>query len=113
MTAKMQQKIDRSEDNMANRTENDKKSNAKTGTPHDATIKSYVRTFENYKTMLQINIMDYDTETELDGVKYSIVDSKGEIVQEAVSIHGNNVLIRGAESRRNLSDQGDKGKRRI
>lgn len=85
----------RSEDNMANRTENDRKSNAKTGTPHDATIKSYVRTFENYKTMLQINIMDYDTETELDGVKYSIVDSKGEIVQEAVSIHGNNVLIRG------------------
>ena len=85
----------RSEDNMANRTENDKKSNAKTDTPHDATIKSYVRTFENYKTMLQINIMDYDTETELDGVKYSIVDSKGEIVQEAVSIHGNNVLIRG------------------
>lgn len=85
----------RSEDNMANRTENDKKSNAKTGTQHDATIKSYVRTFENYKTMLQINIMDYDTETELDGVKYSIVDSKGEIVQEAVSIHGNNVLIRG------------------
>ena len=84
-----------SEDNMANRTENDRKSNAKTGTPHDATIKSYVRTFENYKTMLQINIMDYDTETELDGVKYSIVDSKGEIVQEAVSIHGNNVLIRG------------------
>lgn len=60
-----------------------------------ATIKSYVRTFENYKTMLQINIMDYDTETELDGVKYSIVDSKDEIVQEAVSIHGNNVLIRG------------------
>ena len=86
---------DRSEDNMANRTENDKKSNAKTDTQHDATIKSYVRTFENYKTMLQINIMDYDTETELDGVKYSIVDSKGEIVQEAVSIHGNNVLIRG------------------
>ena len=43
----------RSEDNMANRTENDRKSNAKTGTPHDATIKSYVRTFENYKTMLQ------------------------------------------------------------
>ena len=85
----------RSEDNMANRTENDKKSNAKTDTQHDATIKSYVRTFENYKTMLQINIMDYDTETELDGVKYSIVDSKGEIVQEAVSIHGNNVLIRG------------------
>ena len=85
----------RSEDNMANRTENDRKSNAKTGTPHDATIKSYVRMFENYKTMLQINIMDYDTETELDGVKYSIVDSKGEIVQEAVSIHGNNVLIRG------------------
>ena len=85
----------RSEDNMANRTENDKKSNAKTDTPHDATIKSYVRTFENYKTMLQINIMDYDTETELDGVKYSIVDSKSEIVQEAVSIHGNNVLIRG------------------
>ena len=85
----------RSEDNMANRTENDRKSNAKTGTPHDATTKSYVRTFENYKTMLQINIMDYDTETELDGVKYSIVDSKGEIVQEAVSIHGNNVLIRG------------------
>lgn len=85
----------RSEDNMANRTENDRKSNAKTGTPHDATIKSYVRTFENYKTMLQINIMDYDTETELDGVKYSIVDSKSEIVQEAVSIHGNNVLIRG------------------
>ena len=85
----------RSEDNMANRTENGRKSNAKTGTPHDATIKSYVRTFENYKTMLQINIMDYDTETELDGVKYSIVDSKGEIVQEAVSIHGNNVLIRG------------------
>ena len=41
----------RSEDNMANRTENDRKSNAKTGTPHDATIKSYVRTFENYKTM--------------------------------------------------------------
>lgn len=32
--------------------------------------------------MLQINIMDYDTETELDGVKYSIVDSKGEIVQK-------------------------------
>ena len=85
----------RSEDNMANRTENDRKSNAKTDTQHDATIKSYVRTFENYKTMLQINIMDYDTETELDGVKYSIVDSKGEIVQEAVSIHGNNVLIRG------------------
>ncbi len=85
----------RSEDNMANRTENDKKSNAKTGTQHDATIKSYVRTFENYKTMLQINIMDYDTETELDGVKYRIVDAKGEIVQEAVSIHGNNVLVRG------------------
>ena len=85
----------RSEDNMANRTENDKKSNAKTDTQHDATIKSYVRTFENYKTMLQINIMDHDTETELDGVKYSIVDSKGEIVQGAVSIHGNNVLIRG------------------
>ena len=85
----------RSEDNMANRTENDKKSNAKTGTQHDATIKAYVRTFENYKTMLQINIMDYDTETELDGVKYSIVDANGEIVQEAVSIHGNNVLVRG------------------
>ena len=75
---------------------NDKKSNAKTDT-HRMMLqsKSYVRTFENYKTMLQINIMDYDTETELDGVKYSIVDSKGEIVQEAVSIHGNNVLIRG------------------
>ena len=85
----------RSEDNMANRTENEKKSNAKTGTQHDATIKSYVRTFENYKTMLQINIMDYDTETELDGVKYRIVDAKGEIVQEAVSVHGNNVLVRG------------------
>ena len=72
---------------------------------------NHKRTFENYKTMLQINIMDYDTETELDGVKYSIVDSKGEIVQqEAVSIHGNNVLIRGLKSRRNLSDQETKAR---
>lgn len=85
----------RSEDDMVIRTENTRRSDAKTGTQHDVTIRSYVRTFENYKTMLQINIMDYDTEKELDGAKYRIVDAKGAIVQEAVSVHGNNVLIRG------------------
>lgn len=56
--------------------------------------------------MLQINIMDYDTETELDGVKYSIVDSKGEIVQEASVYMGNNVLIRGLKVREKLIRSG-------
>lgn len=54
--------------------------------------------FENQQTMLQINIMDYDTEVELDGASFSILDEKGNEYSSCVSVHGANRILYGLET---------------
>ena len=57
--------------------------------------KRYETVFENRKTILQVNIMDYDTEVELDGVVFSVQDADGNVLCRQVSVHNGNVWIRG------------------
>ncbi len=57
--------------------------------------KNYQTVFENRKTMLQVNFMDYDTEVELDGVTFRILDADGNTVSSQVSVHNGNTWIRG------------------
>lgn len=53
--------------------------------------------FENQQTLLQINLMDYDTEEELDGASLVLLDEEGKTIQSIVTVHEGNALIRGLE----------------
>lgn len=57
----------------------------------------FTEVFQNHKTMLQVNFMDYETEVELDDVHFSVLDEDGGTVCSEISVHNNNIWIRGLE----------------
>ncbi|MCD7955845.1 MAG: DUF5979 domain-containing protein [Lachnospiraceae bacterium] len=52
-------------------------------------------TVDNYITRVVVNLMDYDTEVELDGAMFQILDEEGDVVAEFASANGANTVIRG------------------
>lgn len=65
--------------------------------PDNGEILKFTEVFTNYRTMLQVNFMDYETEVELDDVCFSILDEAGNTVCKESSVHDKNVLIRGLQ----------------
>lgn len=55
----------------------------------------YKLAFKNEQTKVMVSFMDYNTEVELDGVIYEIVDADGNVVAELTSENGNNTIVRG------------------
>lgn len=54
-------------------------------------------TVDNYITRVVVNLMDYDTEVELDDAEFQILDEDGNVVAEFTSANGANTVIRGLE----------------
>lgn len=54
-------------------------------------------TVKNMQTKLQINLMDYFTEAELDGAQISVMDEDGNSFTTILTVHDNNTVIRGLE----------------
>lgn len=52
-------------------------------------------TYENGVSRVQINLMDYYTEVELEGARLQVIDSEGNPVETIRSSHGDNAVIRG------------------
>ena len=53
--------------------------------------------FKNYPAQVQLNVMDYFTEEELDGVTLQLVDEDGNSFTTVLTAHNNNEVIRGLE----------------
>jgi len=53
--------------------------------------------FTNLQTQIQVNLMDYYTEEELDGAQITILDEEGNSFTTMISVHDNNVVVRGLE----------------
>lgn len=53
--------------------------------------------FKNYPAQVQLNVMDYFTEEELDGATLQLVDEDGNSFTTVLTAHNNNEVIRGLE----------------
>ena len=61
------------------------------------TTVEFNETYTNIQSKLQVNLMDYYTEEELDGAQLYIADEDGNEFTTVISVHDNNVVIRGLE----------------
>ena len=74
-------------------------------------ILTFEPVFENQQTLLLVNIMDFDTEQELDGVEFAVLDEEGQKVCEKVTVHNGNALIRGLQPGKRYTIQETKARK--
>lgn len=60
-------------------------------------IIEFSETVKNDPVLLQVNVMDYYTEEELDGATLQLIDEDGNSFTTILSAHGDNEIIRGLE----------------
>ena len=69
-------------------------------------VLSFSETVKNDPVLLQVNLMDYFTEEELDGATLELRDADGNTFTTILSVHENNTIIRGLEIGKTYSIQG-------
>lgn len=58
---------------------------------------NFRKNVKNDPVLLQVNVMDYFTEQELDGATLQLVDEDGNSFTTVLTAHDNNEVIRGLE----------------